>query len=38
MLQRSNITSNGVFIIPAPPYPERPSAQENWSSNVSLFT
>jgi iron complex outermembrane receptor protein len=37
-LQRSNITSNGVFIIPAPPYPERPSAQENWASNGSLFT
>ncbi|HEX6599599.1 MAG TPA: TonB-dependent receptor plug domain-containing protein [Gemmatimonadaceae bacterium] len=37
-LQRSNITTNGVFIIPAPPYPERPTAQENWASNGSLFS
>lgn len=37
-LQRSNITTNGVFIVPAPPYPERPTAQENWASNGSLFT
>ncbi|MEO7103550.1 MAG: TonB-dependent receptor [Gemmatimonadaceae bacterium] len=36
--QRTNITSNGVFIIPAPPYPERPTAQENYATNASLFT
>lgn len=38
MLQRSNITTNGVFIIPAPPYPERPTDQENYASNGSVFT
>ncbi|MEO7217352.1 MAG: TonB-dependent receptor [Gemmatimonadaceae bacterium] len=38
MLQRTNITSNGVFIIPAPPYPERPTDQENYATNASLFT
>lgn len=38
MAQRSNITSNGVFIIPAPPYPERPSATENFAVNSYLFT
>lgn len=38
MLQRTNITTNGVFIIPAPPYPERPTDQENYASNGSLFT
>lgn len=37
-IQRTNITSNGVFIIPAPPYVERPTAQENYASNGSLFT
>ena len=37
-LQRSDITTNGVFIIPAPPYVERPTAQENWATNSSLFT
>ena len=37
-LQRSNLASNGVFIVPAPPYPERPTAQENWASTGSLFT
>jgi iron complex outermembrane receptor protein len=37
-LQRSNITTNGVFIIPAPPFPERPTAQENYATNASLFT
>jgi iron complex outermembrane receptor protein len=36
--QRSNLTSNGVFIIPAPPFPERPSAQENFAVHSSLFT
>jgi iron complex outermembrane receptor protein len=38
MLQRSNVTSNGVFIIPAPPFPQRPSAQQNYASNAGLFT
>ncbi len=37
-VQRSNITTNGVFIIPAPPYPERPTDQENYAINGSLFT
>jgi len=37
-VQRSNVTSNGVFIIPAPPFVERPSAQENYAVNASLFT
>ena len=27
-----------MFIVPAPPYPERPTAQENWASTRSLFT
>ncbi len=36
--QRTNITSNGVFIVPAPPYPERPTDQENYATNASLFT
>ncbi len=38
MAQRSNLTSNGVFIVPAPPYTQRPTAQENFASNLSLFT
>ena len=37
-LQRTNITSNGVFIVPAPPYTERPTAQENYATNASAFT
>ena len=36
--QRSQVTSNGVFIVPAPPYPERPSATENYAVNAYLFT
>jgi len=36
--QRSNLTTNGVFIVPAPPYPERPTDQENWATAVSLYT
>ncbi len=36
--QRSDIMTNGVFIIPAPPYPERPTDQENYAWNASLFT
>lgn len=38
LLQRSNVATNGVFIVPAPPYVERPTTQENWASNGSLFT
>lgn len=38
MLQRSDIATNGVFIIPAPPYPERPTDQQNYASNALLFT
>ncbi|MEO6878914.1 MAG: TonB-dependent receptor plug domain-containing protein, partial [Gemmatimonadaceae bacterium] len=38
MIQRSNVTSNGVFIIPAPPYPERPSASQNYAVNSYAFT
>jgi iron complex outermembrane receptor protein len=37
-IERSNITTNGVFIIPAPPFPQRPSAKENYAVNGSLFT
>ena len=38
MIQQSNLTSNGVFITPAPPYPERPSDSQNLAVNGSLFT
>jgi iron complex outermembrane receptor protein len=38
MAQRSNVTSNGVFIIPAPPYVERPSASQNHAVNSFVFT
>jgi iron complex outermembrane receptor protein len=38
MAQRSNVTSNGVFIVPAPPFPERPSATENYAVNSFVFT
>ncbi len=40
MFQRSNLTSNGVFIVPLPnpPRPQRPSAQENYAINYYLFT
>ncbi len=38
VLQRTNISTDGVFIIPAPPFPERPTDQENFASNWSLFT
>lgn len=37
-IQRSNLTTNGVFIVPAPPYPERPTDQENYATTTSLFT
>ncbi len=36
--QRSQVTSNGVFIVPAPPFPERPSATQNYAVNSYLFT
>jgi iron complex outermembrane receptor protein len=38
MIQQSNLTSNGVFITPAPPYPERPSDSQNFAVNGSIFT
>ncbi|HEX3926997.1 MAG TPA: TonB-dependent receptor [Gemmatimonadales bacterium] len=38
MVQRSNVTSNGVFIVPAPPFAERPSASENYAVNWYAFT
>ena len=38
LFQRSQITTNGVFIIPAPPFPERPTNQENYATNASIFT
>src|SRR6185312_13114985 len=38
MLERTNISTNGVFIVPAPPYPQRPTSQENYASIASLFT
>lgn len=37
-VQRSNVTTNGVFIVPAPPFPQRPSDQENFAVNASVFT
>jgi iron complex outermembrane receptor protein len=38
MAQRSTVTSNGVFIVPAPPFAERPSASENSAVNSFAFT
>lgn len=38
MFQGSNLTSNGVFIVPIPSRPQRPSAQENYALNYYLFT
>ena len=38
MFQGSNLTSNGVFIIPIPSRPQRPSASENYALNYYLFT
>jgi iron complex outermembrane recepter protein len=38
MFQHSNLTSNGVFIIPIPSRPQRPSDQENYALNYYLFT
>ena len=37
-LERTNISTNGVFIVPAPNVPQRPSLQENYATNASLFT
>ena len=37
-VQQSNLTTNGVFIVPAPPFPERPTDQENSATASSLFT
>jgi iron complex outermembrane receptor protein len=36
--ERSTVTSNGVFIVPAPPFTERPSASENYAANTFVFT
>jgi iron complex outermembrane recepter protein len=38
LVQRSNLTQNGVFIIPAPPFVERPTDQENWATALSVYT
>jgi iron complex outermembrane receptor protein len=38
MFQKSNLTTNGVFIVPAPPFPQRPTDQENYALNYYLFT
>jgi iron complex outermembrane recepter protein len=38
MFQKSNLTSNGVFIVPTPARPQRPSANENYALNYYLFT
>jgi iron complex outermembrane receptor protein len=38
MFQQSNLTSNGVFVVPIPSRPQRPSAQENYAMNYYLFT
>lgn len=37
-VQLTSLTSNGVFIIPVPPNPQRPTAQENWAENGNVFT
>ncbi len=37
-LQRSDITTNGVFIIPIPSRPTRPTDQQNYATNASLFS
>ncbi|HEX6533886.1 MAG TPA: TonB-dependent receptor [Gemmatimonadaceae bacterium] len=37
-VQRSNVTTNGVFIVPAPPFAQRPTDQENYAVNASVFT
>ena len=37
-MQRSQIATNGVFILPFPPFVERPTNQENSATNGSIFT
>lgn len=37
-LQRSNIMTNSLFIVPTNPDIQRPTDQENYASNASLFT
>jgi iron complex outermembrane receptor protein len=37
-VQQSNNTSNGVFILPFPPFVELPSATQNFAVNSSVFT
>lgn len=37
-IQESNNTSVGVFIVPAPPNPQRPSTSQNIAVNSSLFS
>ena len=36
--QRTNYTNNGVFIVPAPPNPQRYTNQKNYGMNYYLFT
>jgi iron complex outermembrane receptor protein len=38
LVQRSQIATNGVFILPFPPFVERPTNQENSATNGSIFT
>ena len=38
MFQGTDLTSNGVFIVPIPSRPQRPSSQENYALNYYLFT
>ncbi len=38
MFQRSDVASNGVFIVPAPPFPQIPNDQENYAMNYYFFT
>ena len=38
MFQQSNLSSNGVFIIPNPARTQRPSSSENYAMNYYLFT
>ncbi|MES2358076.1 MAG: TonB-dependent receptor plug domain-containing protein [Gemmatimonadota bacterium] len=38
MLERTNISTNGLFIVPVPNGPQRPTLQENYATIASLFT
>jgi iron complex outermembrane recepter protein len=38
LVQRSQISTDGVFILPFPPFVERPTNQENSATNGSIFT